>query len=132
MTIEEVSWEVAVATEDNEEAMEGVVMEEVVTSNVVDMAARVVSVEATRVVNITTEDMVVVAEEAMLLDQVVMVEVAVEAEASRGTMKIQYLLETLEMLISVLLKTSSVGLDLDHKESEFSPTRQASLKVLHS
>ena len=132
MTIEEVSWEVAEATEDNEEAMEGVVMEEVVTSNVVDMAARVVSVEATRVVNITTEDMVVVAEEAMLLDQVVMVEVAVEAEASRGTMKIQYLLETLEMLISVLLKTSSVGLDLDHKESEFSPTRQASLKVLHS
>ena len=99
----------AAATEDNEEAMEGVVMEEVVTSNVVDMAARVVSVEATRVVNITTEDMVVVAEEAMLLDQVVMVEVAVEAEASRGTMKIQYLLETLEMLISVLLKTSSVG-----------------------
>ena len=132
MTIEEVSWEVAVATEDNEEAMEGVVMEEVVTSNVVDMAARVVSVEATRVVNITTEDMVVVAEEAMLLDQVVMGEVAVEAEASRGTMKIQYLLETLEMLISVLLKTSSVGLDLDHKESEFSLTRQASLKVLHS
>ena len=120
------------ATEDNEEAMEGVVMEEVVTSNVVDMAARVVSVEATRVVNITTEDMVVVAEEAMLLDQVVMVEVAVEAEASRGTMKIQYLLETLEMLISVLLKTSSVGLDLDHKESESSLTRQASLKVLHS
>ena len=29
---------------------------------------------------------------------------------SKETMKIQYLLETLEMLISVQLKTSSVGL----------------------
>ena len=111
MTIEEVSWEV-VATEDNEEAMEVVAMEEVATNNVVDMEVRVVSVEAIRVVNITTGDMVavVVAVEAMQQDQVAMVGAAVEVEASRETMKIQYLLETLEMLTSVQLKTSSVGL----------------------
>ena len=95
----------------NEEVMVVVAMEEVATNNVVDMEVRVVSVEAIRVVNIATEDMVAVAAEAMLQDQVDMVGVAaVEVEASRGTMKIQYLLETLEMLISVQLKTSSVGL----------------------
>ena len=98
----------------NEEVMVVVAMEEVATNNAVDMEVRVVSVEAIRVVNITTEDMVVVvavAAEAMLQDQVDMVGVAaVEVEASRGTMKIQYLLETSEMLISVQLKTSSVGL----------------------
>ena len=97
----------------NEEVMVVVAMEEVATNNVVDMEVRVVSVEAIRVVNITTEDMVVVAvaAEAMLQDQVDMVGVAaVEVEASRGTMKIRYLLETSEMLISVQLKTSSVGL----------------------
>ena len=98
--------------EDNEEAMEEVAMEEVATNNVVDMEVRVVSVEAIRVVNITTGDMVavVVAVEAMQQDQVAMVGAAVEVEASRETMKIQYLLETLEMLTSVQLKTSSVGL----------------------
>ena len=99
-----------VATEDNEEAMEVVAMEEAATNNVVDMEARVVSVGAIRVVNITTEDMVAVVGEDMLQDQVVMVGAAVEVEASKETMKIQYLLETLEMLISVQLKTSSVGL----------------------
>ena len=110
MTVEEDLWEV-VAMEVNEEVMVVVAMEEVATNNVVDMEVRVVSVEAIRVVNIATEDMVVVAAEAMLQDQVDMVGVAaVEVEASRGTMKIQYLLETLEMLISVQLKTSSVGL----------------------
>ena len=100
------------ATEDNEEAMGVVAMEEVATNNVVDMEVRVASVEAIRVVNITTEDMVavVVAVEAMQQDQVAMVGAAVEVEASKETMKIQYLLETLEMLISVQLKTSSVGL----------------------
>ena len=98
------------ATEDNEEAMGVVAMEEEATNNVVDMEVRVASVEAIRVVNITTEDMVAVAGEAMLQDQVAMVGVAVEVEASKETMKIQYLLETLEMLISVQLKTSSVGL----------------------
>ena len=95
----------------NEEVMVVVAMEEVATNNVVDMEVRVVSVEAIRVVNIATEDMVAVAAEAMLQDQVDMVGVAaVEVEASRGTMKIRYLLETSEMLISVQLKTSSVGL----------------------
>lgn len=97
----------------NEEVMVVVAMEEVATNNVVDMEVRVVSVEAIRVVNIATEDMVAVAvaAEAMLQDQVDTVGVAaVEVEASRGTMKIQYLLETSEMLISVQLKTSSVGL----------------------
>ena len=93
MTIEEVLWEVA-ATEDNEEAMGVVAMEEAATNNVVGMEVRVVSVGAIRVVNITTEDMVAVEEAAMLQDQVVMVEVAVEAEASKETTKIQYLLET--------------------------------------
>ena len=94
--------------EDNEEAMGVVAMEEAATNNVVDMEARGVSVGAIRVVNITAEDMVAVAGEVMQQDQVVMVGVAVEA--SKETMKIQYLLETLEMLISVQLKTSSVGL----------------------
>ena len=98
------------ATEDNEEAMGVVAMEEVATNNVVDMEVRVASVEAIRVVNITAEDMVAVVGEAMLQDRVAMVGVAVEVEASKETMKIQYLLETLEMLISVQLKTSSVGL----------------------
>ena len=98
--------------EDSEEAMEEVAMEEVATNNVVDMEVRAVSEEAIRVVNITTGDMVavVVAVEAMQQDQVAMVGAAVEVEASRETMKIQYLLETLEMLTSVQLKTSSVGL----------------------
>ena len=98
--------------EDSEEAMEEVAMEEVATNNVVDMEVRAVSAEAIRVVNITTGDMVavVVAVEAMQQDQVAMVGAAVEVEASRETMKIQYLLETLEMLTSVQLKTSSVGL----------------------
>ena len=81
------------ATEDNEEAMGVVAMEEAATNNVVGMEVRVVSVGAIRVVNITTEDMVV-EEAAMLQDQVVMAEVAVEAEASKETTKIQYLLET--------------------------------------
>ena len=98
------------ATEDNEEAMGVVAMEEAATNNVVDMEAKVVSVEVIRVVNITTEVMVAVVGEAMLQDQVAMVGAAVEVEASKETMKIQYLLETLEMLISVQLKTSSVGL----------------------
>ena len=80
--------------EDNEEAMGVVAMEEAATSNVVGMEVRVVSVGAIRVVNITTEDMVAVAEAAMLQDQVVMAEVAVEAEASKETTKIQSLLET--------------------------------------
>ena len=82
------------ATEDNEEAMGVVAMEEVATNNVVGMEVRVVSVGAIRVVNITTEDMVAVEEAAMLQDQVVMAEVAVEAEAFKETTKIQYLLET--------------------------------------
>ena len=80
--------------EDNEEAMGVVAMEEAATNNVVGMEVRVVSVGAIRVVNITTEDMVAVEEAAMLQDQVVMAEVEVEAEASKETTKIQYLLET--------------------------------------
>ena len=108
MTIEEDLWEV-VATEDKEEATGAVAMEEVATSNVVDMAVKVVSVAAIRVINITTEDTVAVAAEAMLQDQVAMVEAAVEVEASRETMIIQYSLETLEMLINVQLRTCSVG-----------------------
>ena len=108
MTIEEDLWEV-VATEDKEEATGEVAMEEVATSNVVDMEVRAVSEAATRVINITTEDTVAVAAEAMLQDQAVLVGAAVEAEASRETMITRYSLETLEMLINVQLRTSSVG-----------------------